>query len=138
MLLFFSEVTDAFLMSSHILKQLDHMMIYYFYLVCFTFSISYSIFSFHLVYAFQFFRLFFLMFSLKLSSVVESFCIHIYIYIYFRKLINFCLAKNFMTFWFHLFDNMNRMHFIFTQNFNVVPCILLSSIIAETLDNLLS
>ena len=98
MLLFFSEVTDAFLMSSHILKQLDHMMIYYFYLVCFTFSISYSIFSFHLVYAFQFFRLFFLMFSLKLSSVVESFCIHIYIYIYFRKLINFCLAKNFMTF----------------------------------------
>ena len=34
------------------------MMIFYLYLVCFTFSISYSVFSFHVVYVFQFLHLF--------------------------------------------------------------------------------
>ena len=49
------------------------MIIFYFDLVCFTFSISYSVLPFHLVYILQFFHLFFLMFFLKpLSSVVEK------------------------------------------------------------------
>ena len=55
------------------LKQLDYMMIFYFYLVIFTFSISYSLLPFNLVYVFQFFHLFFLVFFLKsLSSIVEK------------------------------------------------------------------
>ena len=33
------------------------MMIFYFYLVCFTFSISYSVLPFHLVYVLQFLHL---------------------------------------------------------------------------------
>ena len=36
------------------LEQLDYMMILYFYLVCFTFSISHSMLPLHLVYGFQF------------------------------------------------------------------------------------
>ena len=50
------------------------MMIFYFYLVCFTFPILYSVLPFHLVYVPQFLHLFFpLMFFLKpLSSVVEK------------------------------------------------------------------
>ena len=50
------------------------MRIFYFYLVCFSFSISYSVLPFHLVYVSQFLHLsFFLMFFLKpLSSVVEK------------------------------------------------------------------
>ena len=84
---------------------------FYFYLVCFTFSISYSVLPFHLV--FQFFHLsfiFLLIFFLKsLSSVVEKLLyIHICIYnmhnIHIRKLMNVCLTENFMTFWLHLFD----------------------------------
>ena len=50
-------------------------MIFYFYLVCFTFYVSYSLLPFHLVYVLQFLCLFFfvLMFFLKaLSSVVEK------------------------------------------------------------------
>ena len=48
-------------------------MIFYFYLVIFTFSISYSLLPFNLVYVFQFFHLFFLVFFLKsLSSIVEK------------------------------------------------------------------
>ena len=35
------------------LTKLDYMMIFYFYLVCFTFCISYSVFPFHLVFVFQ-------------------------------------------------------------------------------------
>ena len=50
--------------------------LFYFSLVCFTFSISYSVLPFHLVYVFQFIHLFwffFQMFFLKsLSSVVEK------------------------------------------------------------------
>ena len=54
--------------------QMHVRMIFYFYLVCFTFSISYSGLPFHLVYIFQFLHLFFfLMFFLKpLSGVVEK------------------------------------------------------------------
>ena len=49
------------------------MMIFCFYVLCFTFTISYSVFSFHLVYVFEFLHLFFLLFFLKpLSSVVEK------------------------------------------------------------------
>ena len=48
------------------------MKIFYFYLVCFTFSISYSVFPFHLVYVLQFLHLFFLKFFLKPLSSVEK------------------------------------------------------------------
>ena len=48
------------------------MMIFYFYLVCFTFSISYSVLPFHLVYVLQFLHLFFYVLSQPLSSVVEK------------------------------------------------------------------
>ena len=52
------------------------MMIFYFYLVCFTFSISYSVLLFHSVYVLQFLRIFlvfFLIFFLKpLISIVEK------------------------------------------------------------------
>ena len=41
-------------------KQLGYMMIFYFYLACFTFPISYSVLRIHLVYVPQFLRLFFL------------------------------------------------------------------------------
>ena len=56
---FSSPELQMFLMSSHVLKQLDYMMIFYFYLVCFTFSISYLVLPFHLVYVLQFLHLFF-------------------------------------------------------------------------------
>ena len=59
LLLFFTRAPDMFLTSSHVLKQLDYMMIFYFYLVCFTFSISYLVLPFHLVYVLQFLHLFF-------------------------------------------------------------------------------
>ena len=57
-----------------------YVMIFYFYLVCFTFSISYSVFPFQLVYAFQFLPFFFcLMVFLKpFSSVVEK-LLHAYV-----------------------------------------------------------
>ena len=72
-LLFFSKAPDAYLMSSHVYKQLYYMMIFHFYLVCFTFSISYSVLSFYLVYVFSFSFLLLLLFFLKpLSSVVEK------------------------------------------------------------------
>ena len=48
-LLFFFRAPDMFLMSSHVWKQLNYMMIFYFYLVCSTFSVSYSVLPFHLV-----------------------------------------------------------------------------------------
>ena len=49
------------------------MSIFYFYLVIFTFSISYSVLPFHLAYVLQFLHLFFFMFLLKpLSSIVEK------------------------------------------------------------------
>ena len=70
------------------------------------FHFFYSIFNapFHLVYVSQFLHLFFFNVFLKsLSSVVESFCMHIY-NLYFRKLMKFFLTKKFMTFRFHLFD----------------------------------
>ena len=73
---FFFRAPDIFLISSYVLKQLDYIMIFYFYLGCFTFSISYSVLPFHLIYAFQFLHLIFflfLMFFLKpLSRVVEK------------------------------------------------------------------
>ena len=57
------------------------MIIFYFNLVCFTFSLSYSVFPFHLVYVFQFLCLFYLLLFLKpLSSIVEKF-LHTYTYI---------------------------------------------------------
>jgi len=65
-----------FLMSIHVQKQLDYTIIFYFYLVCFTFSISYSVLPIHLVYVFQFLHLFFS--SCSLSNIVEKL---IYIYV---------------------------------------------------------
>ena len=72
-------------------------MIPYFYLVFFTFSISYSMLPFHLVYVLQFLHLFFfLLFFLKpLSSVVKKL---LYTYInmhnmYILENMNFCLIK---------------------------------------------
>ena len=61
------------LMSSHVLKKLNYMMMIYFYLVCFNFSISFSVLPFHLGNVFQFLGVFFLLFFLKLlSNVVEK------------------------------------------------------------------
>ena len=46
--LLFSRSPDMFLMSIHFWKQLGHMRIFYFYLVCFIYSISHSVIPFHL------------------------------------------------------------------------------------------
>ena len=56
--IFFSRAPDMFLMSSHVKKKTGLYDDLYFYLVCFTFSISYSVLPFHLV--FQFLHLSFL------------------------------------------------------------------------------
>ena len=53
------------------------MMIFYFYLVCFSFSISYSMLSFHLVYLFQFFHLFFVVLFFKSFSLVQFSSVHL-------------------------------------------------------------
>ena len=47
-------------------------MIFYFYLVCFTFSISYSVFSFHLVYIFQFLHFFLFFDALSQTFIKHS------------------------------------------------------------------
>ena len=59
-----------------------YVMIFYFYLVCFTFSILYSMIPFNLVYVFQFIHLlcYFLFFFKPLSNLVEK-LLHIYVYI---------------------------------------------------------
>ena len=71
---FFLQSSRCVSKSSHVLKQLDYMMIIYFYLICFTFSISYSVLPFHLVYVFQYLHLlfFFMLFLKLLSSIVEK------------------------------------------------------------------
>jgi len=85
------------------------------YLGCFTFSISYSVLPFHLVYVFQFLHLLFCVLSQAFIKCSRKAFVYMYIdsmYMYFRKLNNFCLLlllllscfKKFMTFWFHLFD----------------------------------
>ena len=61
---FFSRTPDRFPMSSYVSNQLDRMMIFYFYLVCFNFSISYSVLPVHLVSVLQFLHLFCLSLSL--------------------------------------------------------------------------
>ena len=82
------------------------------------FHFFYFIFSALISVCFPFFHLFFYCWSLsRLYQVqLKSFCcvcvcvcVYIHIiciieYIYSRKLMNFCLAKRFMIFWFHLFD----------------------------------
>ena len=80
------------------------------------FSISYSVFLFHLSCVFQFFCLFFCGYSFSSFYQAQKkslayLCVYVYytyIYsmynIYFWKFTNFCLAKKSMTFWFHLFD----------------------------------
>ena len=50
-------------MSSDVKKQLDYMMIFCFHLVCFTFSISYTVLSFHLVIIFQYLSFFVVLFQ---------------------------------------------------------------------------
>jgi len=89
---YFTRAPDMFLMSSHIYKQLDYMRIFYFYLVCFTFSISYTVLPFCLV-CFTISPSLFLMFFLKpLSSIVQK-LLYTYIKIIciLEKLMNFCL-----------------------------------------------
>ena len=86
------------------------MVTFYFYLVSFTYSISYSVLPFHLVYILQFMHLFFFFDVLSQAFIKYSrkkFSLHMYKYvqyIYFRKLMNSCLTKKIMTSWFHLFD----------------------------------
>ena len=70
----FSKPSGMILKSSHVYKQLDYMVIFYLYLVCFTFSVHN-----------------------QCSHFILQ-CTH------FRKCINFYLNKKFVTFWFHLFD----------------------------------
>ena len=88
-------------------KQLDYMRIFYFYLVCFTFSISYSMLPFHLACVFQSIFYFFSVLSQafincnrkSLVCVCVCMCIHIiYIVVYLRKFMNFFLTKKCMTF----------------------------------------
>ena len=83
-------------------------MTFYFHLVCFNFSIFYSVLPFHLVYVFQF-----LFFVVVLSEVFIKnrrkacvcVCVCVCVYansmyntcIYFIKLMTFFLAKNCMT-----------------------------------------
>ena len=102
---FLSRIPDMIPMGRHVEKQLDYIMIFYFYLIYFTFStlifcalISLSLFSNFSI------SIFICMFFLKLlSCVVEKLlcvcvcvyiyihiCICIYIYIYTHE---FCLSK---------------------------------------------
>ena len=73
------------------------MMSFYFYVVCFTFSISCSVLP---VYVFQSLHLFFfcMCFLKPLSSIAEKLLYTYVNNIYIRKLVNFCLTKKFMTF----------------------------------------
>ena len=79
---FVSKDPDVFLMSSYVQQKLDCMIIFYFHLVCSTFSISYSVLPFHFIYVFQFLdllSLFLMPFLMPLSSIVEKLlhsCIH--------------------------------------------------------------
>ena len=54
------------------------MMMFYFYLVCFTFSISYLVLPFHLVQFFNF-SVLLLFFFTALSSREEKFCVCMYV-----------------------------------------------------------
>ena len=65
--------------------------------ICFTFSISYSMLPFGLVYAFQFLclSLFFDVLSKVLIKNSRKAFVCVYIYIYILENINFCLAKNY-------------------------------------------
>ena len=59
------------------------MMIFSFYLVCFTFSISYSMLPLHLVYVFQFLHLFFIFFGVLSQALIKhSRKPFVYIYIF--------------------------------------------------------
>jgi len=76
-------------------------MLFYFYLICFTFYISYSVLLFHLVYVLQFLHLFFFLDVLSQDFIKCSgkALVYIYIYnIYILKNMTFCLSKKFMTF----------------------------------------
>ena len=76
-------------------KQLDYMMIFYFYLVCFIFSISYSALPFHLVYVLQFLHLSFVFSSLYKYSLKAFVYIHS-MQICILENLSFCL-KNYDT-----------------------------------------
>ena len=98
-----SELSWNFLknINAQVIEFFSFLSFFYFYLVCFTFSISYSGLQFHLVSVFQFLLLFFFFFLDVLSQEQQkSFCMHIYnmhnIYIF--ENMNFCLTKRFMTF----------------------------------------
>ena len=76
-------------------------MIFYFCLVCFIFSISYSVLLFHLV-CFPIFLFFFNVLSQTFMKHIGKAFVYIYINsmydIYSLENMNFYLAKNFMTF----------------------------------------
>ena len=57
------------------------MRIFYFYLVCSSFSISYSVLPFHLVYVFQFLHLFFLLLFISQTFIKCSRKAFVYIYV---------------------------------------------------------
>jgi len=88
-------------------------MIFYFYLLCFTFSVSYSMLPFHLVYVLQFLHLslslFFFFDGLSQAFIKCSKKAFVYLYInmyniYILGNISFCLTKKIMTFLLNLFD----------------------------------
>ena len=72
------------------------MRIFYFYLACFTVSISYSVLPFHLL-MFSSFAFFDALSKRSRKAFVYTYIKSLY-NVYFRKLINFYLAKTFMMF----------------------------------------
>ena len=107
--LLFYQNSRLFLVSNNVEKQMGYMRIFYLHLICFIFSISYSVLPFHLVYVFWYFHLFFFfMFFLKTLSSIKMAFVYIYINnmynIFNLEDMNFWLTKICMTFWFHLFD----------------------------------
>ena len=77
-------------------------MIFYFYLVSFTFSLSYSVFPYHLVYVLQSLHLslFYVLSQAFIKCSKKAFVyLHINMYtMYILGNMNFCLTKKIMTF----------------------------------------
>ena len=67
-------------------------MIFYSYLVCFTFSISYSVLPFHLVYVFQFLHLF--LFFNVLSQAFIKHSRKVYVYTYINNMYDIYILEN--------------------------------------------
>ena len=88
----------------------NYMMIFYFHPICFTFSISYSVVTFHLAYVFQFLHLlifFDILFQVFFKNSRQAFayismCMYTHIFsmhnMHILENMNFCLTKFFVTF----------------------------------------